>query len=612
MYIFIRVSIYVSIFAIVKPVIIYTLPEALQQIASLQQAQADLSDNLTQERSVFGRIILELTTANEQLKQDKQQVSRWLSAEQDRGVDKDRLITVLQQENEQLRQQLADLQQKVEEGIRKGWQLEELRTMLFGQRSEKFIPDPTDTRTAIQQTLGPDFDGKEIEAIIRDASISPNPEDQQITPPQTSRKQKRHQAHKGKRPIPTHIETQTIVFDVPGDKTGFKRMGKKTSIYYDYIPGKIIKKVEEHLQYISEDGETIIATPVLPRMIERGTVSNGLLAHMHSERFVYYVPYYRQLQRFERTLGLSFAASTVDHWEEVCYKKLKRLLKLLKKMIQRANYLKADETSLRYLHDVGKGKASTGWLWVFLAPELKLILFEFDPTRAHQVPQEILKDFKGDLQVDGLSSYTAAFKDNDDVTLLGCLVHIRRGFQKAQKQNKALAGEVLTYFNIIYKIEAYADRQKLDDEQRLALRKKYTKPFLDKIKTWLLEQQSQDHVPDTPMAKAITYALNQWDRVQRFTEVATLDLDNNSIERAIRPITLFRKNSLFASNAHGGERAALYYSLVESCKLNGIDPFEYLHDVYNRLHDCPASELIHLLPPYWKPATSNPPTNAAN
>jgi transposase len=340
-------------------------------------------------------------------------------------------------------------------------------------------------------------------------------------------------------------------------------------------------------------------------------VSNRLLAHLHSERFVYYMPYYRQLQRFERTMGFSFAASTVDHWEEVCYKKLRRLLKLLKKMIQQAKYLKADETSLRYLHDVGKGKASTGWLWVFLAPELKLILFEFDPTRAHQVPQEILKDFKGDLQVDGLSSYTAAFKDNDDVTLLGCLVHIRRGFQKAQKQNKSLAGAVLTYFNIIYKIEAYADKQKLNDEQRLALRKKYTKPFLDKIKAWLLEQQSQDPVPDTPMAKAITYALNQWDRVQRFTDVATVDLDNNSVERAIRPITLFRKNSLFASNAHGGERAALYYSLVESCKLNGIDPFEYLHDVYNRLYDCPASELIHLLPPYWKP-TPTPQANAAN
>jgi transposase len=595
----------------VKPDIIYSLPDAIKQIAVLQQAQAALTDNLIQERIVFGRITHEVTSENQFLKQENKTLKQWLANAQEISLDKEEQIGILQSTIEQLQQQLTDLQQKVEEGIRKGWQLEELQTMLFGQRSEKFIPDPANTRTAIQQTLGADFDAIEIEAIIKEAASAPLAEDLQKPAVKTSRKQKRHQAHKGKRPIPTHIETQTVVFDVPGDKTGFRRMGKKTSVYYDYIPGKIIKKIEEHLQYISEDGETIIATPVLPRMVERGTVSNGLLAHMHSERFVYYVPYYRQLQRFERTLGLTFAASTVDHWEEVCYRKLKRLLKLLKKLIQQASYLKADETSLKYLHDVGRGKASNGWLWVFLAPELKLILFEFDPSRANPVPKEILKDFKGDLQVDGYSAYTAAFKDNNDVTLLGCLVHIRRGFQKAQKQNKALAGEVLTYFNIIYKIEAYADKQKMDNEQRLVLRKKYTKPFLDKIKAWLLEQQQQDHVPDSPLAGAITYAINQWDRVQRFTEVANIDPDNNSIERAIRPITLFRKNSLFASNEHGGERAALFYSLVESCKLNGIDPFEYLHDIYDRLHDCPASELIHLLPPYWKPA-SKAPTNAAN
>jgi transposase len=594
----------------VKPEIIYTLPEALRQIAALQQSRVDLSDALTQERHVLTRIIQELTTENNQLKEGKQQLSRWLAAEQDRGIDKDRQIAALQSTIGQLKEQLTALQQKAEDGLRQEWQLKELQTMLFGQRSEKFVPDTAATQAAIQQTLGAGFDAVEVEAIIQQASAPASTESIAQAILKSSRKRKRHQAHKGRRAIPSHIETQTIVFDLPGDKTGLKPMGKKVSVYYDFVPGKLIKKVEEHLQYISQDGETILCTPVLPRMIERGTVSNALLAHLHSERFVYYVPYYRQLQRFDRTMGLSFAASTVDHWEEVCFKKLKRLLKLLKKLIQKAKYIKADETTLRYLHDVGQGKASTGWLWVFLAPELKLILFEFDPTRAHQVPQEILKDFIGDLQVDGLSSYTAAFKDNDGVTLLGCLVHIRRGFQKAQKQNKALAGEVLTYFNIIYKIEAYADTQKLDDEQRLALRKKYTRPFLDKIEIWLLEQQSHDPVPGTPMAKAITYALNQWDRVRRFTEVATLDLDNNSIERAIRPITLFRKNSLFASNAHGGERAALYYSLVESCKLNGIDPFEYLHDVYDRLHDCPASELIHLLPPYWKPAPK-PQANAA-
>jgi transposase len=123
-------------------------------------------------------------------------------------------------------------------------------------------------------------------------------------------------------------------------------------------------------------------------------------------------------------------------------------LKLLKTTLQRASYIKADETTLKYLHDEGEGKASTGWLWVFLAPEVKLILFEFHTGRGQEVPKEVLKDFKVILQTDALSSYTAAFKENKEVTLVSCLAHIRRGFKKAQQQNKALADEVLTWFNI--------------------------------------------------------------------------------------------------------------------------------------------------------------------
>jgi transposase len=583
----------------VKPDIIYTLPEAISQIAALQQARADLSGTLTQERVVFSRIIQEQALSLEQVKAEKQQLSRWLATEQDRTIDKDRQIAALQAENEQLRQQVAALQSKEEERIKTGYQLKELQTVLFGPRSERFVPEAEAVQTAVQQTLGEEFDRTALEAIIGQATAPITTEEAASAILKGSRKHKRHCAHTGRRGIPSHIRTEKIVFDYPGDKTGLIPMGKKVSEYWDFIPGQLIKKIEEHLQYRSADGEKIVCTQVLPRMIERGTVSNALLAHLQTERFVYYVPYYRQLQRFKRTTGVTFAASTVDHWEEVCYKKLKRLLKLLKKIIQQAGYIKADETTLKYLHDEGTGKASNGWLWVFLAAEIKLILFEFHPGRGQAVPREVLKDFKGILQTDALASYAAAFKTSDEVTLAGCLAHIRRGFKKAQQQDRALTGEVLTLFTVVYKIEAYAQQKKLDSEGRLALRKKYTVPFLNQIKAWLLAHQDQ-HVPGTPLAKAIVYALNQWDKLQAFTQNGQVDPDNNSTERAIRPITLFRKNSLFASNEHGGERAALFYSLVESCKLNGIDPFKYLHDVYNRIHDCPANELIHLLPSHWK------------
>lgn len=161
----------------------------------------------------------------------------------------------------------------------------------------------------------------------------------------------------------------------------------------------------------------------------------------------------------------------------------------MRKVIVQSSYIKADETRLEYLNDIGEGKASRGWLWVFLSEEQKLVLFEFNPSRGHKVPQQVLKDFKGTLQADGLGSYVAAFKDNGEVDLMTCLSHIRRGFKKAEKYDKKLASEALTLFNIIYRIEAFAERKKMTDDQRLTLRQKYSVPFLDQIHAWLLEQQ---------------------------------------------------------------------------------------------------------------------------
>jgi transposase len=553
----------------------------------------------------------------EKLKDDNIALQRHLDQALAISIDKDEVIRSQGDQIAGLQQTIADMQEKMEEGIKKGWQLDELKRMLFGKRSERFIAEEQETKNAIQQTFGADFDATEIEDIIKEASKSkPSTEEHlQALKEKTSRKRKRHIGRKGKqrRPFATHIETKTVVIDTPGDKTGFKSMGVKRTIYYDYVPGKIVKVIEEHPQYISEDGEKIIsAAPVKPRMVESGIVGNNLLAHMHTERFVYYVPYYRQLQRFQRTLGLSFAPSTVNHWEKVCYKKLLRLLKVFKRELLKADYIKADETSLKYVNDIGKGKASNGWLWIFYSPELKIILFEFHPTRGHEVPLEVLKGFKGTLQTDGLSSYETAFEDNEDVDLMGCLVHIRRGFEKSLKQNKALADEFLTLINIIYRIEAYATRKGLDKSGRLALRQRFSKRVLDKIKARLLEIQAQNLPPDSPIVKAVNYGLNQWHKLRHFLENGKIDPDNNSTERAIRPITLFRKNSLFAGNQHGGQRAALFYSLVETCKLNNIDPFEYFQDIYERLHDCPANELIHLLPSHWKPAMVNGDSACAN
>lgn len=220
-----RTCIRVNIFVILKPEVIYTLPDAIKQIAVLQQAQTTLSDTLTQERQIFSRIIQELTLENEQLKQESGKLNRQLFAANEISLDKDRLIASLQQE-------LACMREQMDERLRKGWQLQELQQMLFGKRSERFVPEPENIKTAIQQTLGEGFDNVEVEAIITEVSQPVIVEQPGAIATKTNRHQKRYKPQEGrKRRFATHIETQTTVVDYPGDKTGLKRMGKKTTTF---------------------------------------------------------------------------------------------------------------------------------------------------------------------------------------------------------------------------------------------------------------------------------------------------------------------------------------------------------------------------------------------
>jgi len=310
------------------------------------------------------------------------------------------------------------------------------------------------------------------------------------------------------------------------------------------------------------------------------------------------MPYERQIKKMQR-LGMSFAASTVNGWEEICYRKLKRLLKLFKRVINAQDYLQIDEVPIHFVNDVGKGKCSSGYFWVVNAPRQKLVLFEFNPSRGSAVPKELLKDFKGKLQCDGLSSYKTAFKENEQVQLLACLAHIRRGFFKARKHNLELSKFFLNETRVIYDIEAYCKYKQLADNEIVAIRDRYIRPILDTINNWLTENRNAV-TPDSTTGKAFTYACNHWHLMYEYLQDGKLLPDNNGAERAIRPVTLYRKNSLFAGNEHGAQRAALFFSLLETCKLNNIDPFEYLCDVYDRIYGCPANEL-HLLPPqHWK------------
>lgn len=501
---------------------------------------------------------------------------------------------------EQLKQVQEHLLAKVEEGIRKGWQLEEFTNMLFGKKSERFTQYSDDVKHGQQLSLGAIFETGDVDAVIAASrartTAEQQKEQQQTVQPKSNRHNKRHVVRTGKR-RQYNVEVVVIEKDYEGDKEGLKYIGSKVTEVYDYQPGKFVKTQTKYKKYIDQAGK-IYKAPVPPRIIEKGRVSNRMVANVHVDKFVYSMPYERQIKKMQR-LGMSLAASTVNGWEEICYRKLKRLLKLFKRVINQQDYLQIDEVPIHFVNDVGKGKCSSGYFWVVNAPRQKLVLFEFNPSRGSTVPKELLKDFKGKLQCDGLASYKTAFKDNEQVQLLACLAHIRRGFFKSRKHNLEMAKYFLNETRIIYDIEAYCKHKQLTDNEIVEIRIQYIKPILDLIKDWLIN--NRDSVtPDSPTGKAFTYACNHWHLMYGYLYEGKLLPDNNGAERAIRPVTLYRKNSLFAGNEHGAHRAALYFSLLETCKLNNIDPFEYLCDVYDRIYDCPANELYQLLPHNWK------------
>ena len=262
-----------------------------------------------------------------------------------------------------------------------------------------------------------------------------------------------------------------------------------------------------------------------------------------------------------------------------------------------------DETPIRVLKTAKqankKGKAHQGYFWVYYDPGGKQTLFIYDPGRAGKYPSQHLKSFKGHLQTDGYSVYDA-FDQKPDIVLVGCMAHIRRKFEHALGNDKERASYALRLIQQLYAIERKARQDQLDPPQRWQLRQQLAQPLMEQLKTWL-EQNRDQVLPKSNIGKAINYALNRFKYMQRYLEDGKLEIDNNLVENAIRPVAIGRKNYLFAGSPQGAEWAAIIYSLLASAVNCGHNPNEYLKDVLLRLPDQPLSYLDDLLPGNWKP-----------
>lgn len=322
----------------------------------------------------------------------------------------------------------------------------------------------------------------------------------------------------------------------------------------------------------------------------------GLLAQVVIDKYMDHLPLYRQMQRFERS-GVKLSHSTLTDWVSGTAKLLTPLYEAHKKQVLATHYLHADETPIKVLDKDKKGKTHRRYFWVYHNSVERLVLFEYRMGRGREGPQEVLNDFTGYLQTDGYAVYDDFDKQNG-ITLLHCMAHARRGFTESVNNDQPRATYALDQLQQLYAIERLAKVKQLNSDQRTRLRQELSVPILLHLKGSLRDNYMQV-LPQSAIGKANSYSLVRWDKLMIYATDVQLNIDNNPVENSIRPVPIGRKNYLFCGSHEAAQRSAMLYSLVSSCKLNGINPFNWLIDVIARIPTHSIRNIGELLPNNW-------------
>jgi transposase len=394
------------------------------------------------------------------------------------------------------------------------------------------------------------------------------------------------------------LPVEEIVYDLPEHEQvcpqcdgALHEMGADVRTEVKIIPATVVVVRHVRPKYTCRHCQNHdIKTPVLTAAMPTPAFPNSLaspsaVAHIMVQKFVEGVPLYRQEQSFSR-LGFSLSRQTMANWMLVGADWLKPLFARMKVPLLKRDIAHADETTLQVLQEAGRSAQSTSYMWLYRSGRdgPPIVLFDYQTTRAGAHPSAFLKGFRGFLHVDGYIGYEGLA----GVTLVGCGSHARRKFMEAihvlpapeRKKGGTAAHKGLDFCNQLFEIErALHD---VTPEQRLTGRAQRSTVVLAKFRVWL-DALSVSALPKSKLGEAITYCLNQWRKLNVFLLDGRLELDNNRSERAIKPFVIGRKNWLFANTPAGARSSALIYSLVETAKENGLNPFTYLTHLFEQL-----------------------------
>jgi transposase len=451
--------------------------------------------------------------------------------------------------------------------------IKELQRHRFGRRAETLPED--------QMLLGLE----DVEqTVASDAATADH-----SAPAERAARAERRRTNRGS--LPAHLPRIEIVIDID-DKLcrccqgELHRIGEDTSERLDIVPAQFRVLVTRRPKYACrrcEDG--VAQMPAPARLIEGGMPTEATIAQVLVSKYADHLPLYRQAQIYARQ-GIDLDRSTLADWVGHAAWHLRPLQERLLLRLKERPRLFADETTAPVL-DPGRGRTKTGQLWAYAADDRPWggddppgVVYVYAPDRKSERPITHLEGFKGILQVDGYAGYRKLANRND-VRLAFCWSHVRRGFYEFAASGPApIASEALERIAALYAVEK--DVRGRSPAERRTVRQQKSRPLVDALEPWLrakLDLISQK----SKLATAIRYALSRWEGLTRFIDDGRIELDNNIVERSIRPIALNRKNALFAGSDGGAEHWATIASLIETCKLNDVDPLGYLTDVLNRI-----------------------------
>ena len=485
-------------------------------------------------------------------------------------------------------QLLGQINEKTRENFDLQCQLDWLRRQLFGRKSEKMDPK--------QRLLFADL----FEKLQQQLDQQPVPEFTTAPPasapkvPSSNRPSRRN----GRVPLPADLPRVPEYIDPdPRLIENMRCIGEDITEILEYIPAGFYVRQIIRRKYAPRGGLGSVVMGPLPALpIEKGRPGPGVLAYIITSKYCDHLPLYRLEQIFARH-GLHIPRTTQWDWVRDSADLLLAIVLAMKRLILASAKIHTDDTYIP-IQDKSRTQVREGYLWPHI-DRANNVYFDYTTTRSREGPEQMLGGYQGYIQADAFNGYDGLYGEGK-ATEVGCWGHARRKFDEAKQTDPLRANQMLALIAQLYVIEDQAQGEHLDAEGVKALRQKFSKPILEGEIKPLLESWGPELLPKSPIGKAVTYALNQWEALNRYLDNGILSIDNSLSERVIKLVALGRKNWLFSGSDEGAQRAAILYSLIASCKLCGIDPFLYLRDVLERINTHPANRIEELTPPRWK------------